>query len=283
MTPQKDLASSFSTSKSGKYITVRLIRTKFQDGKSLTASDVKFTVEAFKAAGKKCEYKDMVDAISSVSVLGSRTLRIYFNDSTDMSLEKLTFPILPSHRYSGTSDLNSQKSSFKPVGTGQYKYSSYDKTSELVLKAYSGYHGTAAKSTVKFTVIPNKSSAYNLLQSSTLSLLVSDKQNREANIDNSTVKTVNFPSSQMEMIGFNMKSGATKNKYVRQAVAMAVNSSKIAETAYSGSAMVNDNLYFPNYLDQHFVKQFERQGEGGQNDQKCPRKHQSECYDNVGK
>jgi ABC-type dipeptide transport system, periplasmic component len=251
LTPTKNLAKRIAVNQAAKSITVVLVKTNFQDGRQLTATDVVFSVQAYKAEGSKCRYYDLVKDITSVRKINSRTCRIYFDSASDMSVAHLTFPILPAHRYDySVSTLLAAKQNFRPVGTGQYKYSSFDTTRLLTLKAYADYHGDMAVNTVKISVIPNKSaaSAFNLIQSSTISLLISKSPTREGSIEKSAVKIKNFASSQMEMIGFNIKKTEMENKTIRQAIATAVNNKAIIQNCYSGSGMRNDNLYYPGYL-----------------------------------
>lgn len=251
LTPQKNLARTINVDKSKRRITVRLVNTEFQDGKQLTASDVKFSVSAYQTQGSKCRYYDLVKDISYVSKVNSKTCRIYFNNASDMSLAHLTFPILPAHRYGySVSSLLSNKTDFKPVGTGALKYIKFDKTRQLYLKPYDNYHGDKATSKVYFQVMPNKGtdSSLHLLESSSLSMMVLTKETREGTIEKSDVTIKNFASPQMEMIGFNTKKTAMSDKKVRQAIATAVNCSSIIQNCYSNSGMTNDNLYFPGYL-----------------------------------
>lgn len=251
LTPQEDLANRCVVNKSSKSVTVKLKSAKFQDGHKVTASDVKFSVEAYQTQGKECRYYYLVEPVSSVKVVNDRTVRFYFDKSDEMQLARLTFPILPSHRYDSVSDLLSSKSSFKPVGSGQYKYKSYEETNKLKLVPYSDYYGEKAQSDVTFSVMPNRDSdtAINLLESSTISCLISSSETRDADIQKSSVSIVDFPSSQMEMIGFNCKKKkVTKNKNIRKGIACAVNTSKIIQSCYSNCAQKNDNLYFPGYL-----------------------------------
>ena len=60
MTPQPDLAKSYKFNKDSGTVTIDLIDTEFHDGKALTANDVKFTIEAYKAAGSECRYSHLM-------------------------------------------------------------------------------------------------------------------------------------------------------------------------------------------------------------------------------
>lgn len=250
LTPQKDLANRSVVNRSSKSITVKMKSAKFQDGHDVTAEDVKFSVEAYQQQGEKCRYYYLVEPISSVEAVSDDTVRFYFEKKSQMQFARLTFPILPSHEYDSVDDLLSTKD-FKPVGSGQYKYKSYDSSSGLRLTPYSDYYGEKAVSDVTFTVMPNRDSdtAVNLLESSTISYMVSTSDSREADIQKSSVKITDFPSNQMAMIGFNCnKKHVTRKKNIRKGIAYAVNTSQIIRDCYSNCAQKNDNLYFPGYL-----------------------------------
>ncbi|MGI6204696.1 MAG: ABC transporter substrate-binding protein [Anaerovoracaceae bacterium] len=250
LTPQTDLARRSVVNKSSKSITVKMNSAKFQDGHDVTATDVKFSVEAYQQQGEKCRYYYLVEPITSVKVVSDDTVRFYFDKKSQMQFARLTFPILPSNEYDSVDDLLSTKD-FKPVGSGQYEYKSYDASNTLKLTPYSEYYGEKAVSDVTFNVMPDRDSdtAINLLESNTISYMVSKSDTRDSDIQKSSVKIIDFPSNQMEMIGFNCKKKhVTRKKNIRKGVAYAVDTSQIITDCYSNCAQKNDNLYFPGYL-----------------------------------
>lgn len=246
MTPQKDLAEDYRISDN--CVTVTLIDTEFHDGKKLKAEDVQFTIEAFKVAGKKCPYYSLVKNISYTDVQSSKKIKIYFSSSTNMGLDMLTFPILPKHRYDGAYSLAYSTGGFKMVGTGQYKYKSYNKDKSLELIANKNYHGTVAENNVSFIVVSGKGTAFQLVEASSLSAVVTRNVEREANVQQKKQRIIDFPGNELEYIGFNFNNNATYSKDIRKAVATAIDNETMIQEIYVNSGMTTDCMYYYGYL-----------------------------------
>ena len=99
-----------------------------------------------------------------------------------MSLDYLTFPILPEHKYDGISDVLGRKSSFKPVGTGKYQYKSSVEDKEIKLSSNEEYHGIVPKNSITFSVVQNPDTAYQLVEASSLSAIFTKDSNREKHV-----------------------------------------------------------------------------------------------------
>lgn len=93
-----------------------------------------------------------------------RNVRIYFSDNYDCSLDALTFPILPRGEYSSAGALLKDTDEFVPVGTGMYKYSSYDSLKELDLSPNESYFADKAQKSVSIKILPEKTMASNMLE-----------------------------------------------------------------------------------------------------------------------
>lgn len=246
--PKNNLAADYRINKGSDSINISLISAKFHDGKPLTSSDVKFSIEAYKAAGSECLYYPLVKNIYSVKTRGDNQVKIYFNNGSHMSLDYLTFPILPEHKYDGISDVLGRKSSFKPVGTGKYQYKSSVEDKEIKLSSNEEYHGIVPKNSITFSVVQNPDTAYQLVEASSLSAIFTKDSNREKHVQRKSQVMLEFPSNEAEIIGFNMSKEGTSVKNVRKAIAYAIDNSEIIHNVYDNSAIHNDSLYYPNYL-----------------------------------
>ena len=246
MTPQKDLVEDYKIGDNS--VTVTLIDTEFHDGKKLKAKDVQFTIEAFKYAGKKCPYYSLVKNISYTDVQSSKKIKIYFSSSTNMGLDMLTFPILPAHRYDSAWSLAYSTGKFKMVGTGQYKYKSYNADKSLELIANKNYHGTVAENNVSFIVVSGKATAFQLVEASSLSAVVTRSIEREANVQQKKQRIIDFPGNEMEFIGFNFNNNQTYSKDIRKAVATCIDNETLIQEVYINSGMLTDSMYYYGYL-----------------------------------
>jgi peptide/nickel transport system substrate-binding protein len=249
LTPTPELVENYTISKKDLSITLTLRKdVVWHDGDAFTAADVKYTIDAFKAAADRSLYQIDISKIKSAKIDENDNLTIYFNSPTEMSLDLLTFPILPKHQFNKIDDAIDKVAGFKPIGTGAYQFNSYDSTSQLTLTANSGYFGKLAENTLVFQVLPNKLNFFNLLKASNLSLIISKSATRESEISDEDVTVVDFPSNEVEYLGYNFLHPDLAKRSVRIAIASAIKPEEIIEESYYGSGIPNDNIYFPGYL-----------------------------------
>jgi peptide/nickel transport system substrate-binding protein len=249
MTPTESLVSGYQFDRSNDTLTLDLREgVKWQDGKTLTAKDVSYSISVIRSAGADSLYTAVSDAIDNVKVLDTYRLRIYFSSGTEMGLDLLTFPVLPAHQYKTASKAAAAGEGFKPVGTGPYAFKSYDPTTELVLVPNGDHAGGAPENQLVFRVLPTNSNLFNLLKASSLSLIVSRDADRETRISGSDVTSVNFPQDRVEMLGYNMAGAATQKRSIRKAIACAIDVQGLIDECYYGSGIRSGSLYYPDYL-----------------------------------
>lgn len=247
--PTPELVESYSISKKDQSISLTLRQgIVWHDGQEFNAEDVKYSIDAFKAAGDRSLYYMDVSKIKNAKVIENNTITVYFNASSEMSLDLLTFPIIPKHQFEKIESALNKVTGFKPIGTGAYQYQSFDPTSQLTLIANEEYFGESAKNTLVFQVLPNQLNFFNLLKASNLSLIVSKEATRESEISGENVTVVNFPSNEMEYLGYNFLQPDLAKKSVRIAIASAINPKELIDESYYGSGVTNDDIYFPGYL-----------------------------------
>lgn len=224
----------------------------FSDGVNVTGSDVKFSIESYldAAASNSTIYKDYVSNIKSVAVdRGDRyTVRISFKNPNNVTLDSLTFPILPEHLFKKGSAAKSTSGSFIPVGSGPYKVASYNDISELKLVANENYNGTKVNNNLVFTVLPEREDVIPLIEVNNVSIGFLDAISRDTLIADKKINRKNFISDEAEVLGFNFGKEAMTNKKLRQAIAYAVDNQEINESAYYKNGVLSDTIYFPGYL-----------------------------------
>jgi len=247
--PIPQLVENYTINKENQSITLTLRKNVlWHDGVGFTAEDVKYSIDAYKAAGAQTLYQIDISKIKNAKVNGSDNVTIYFNAATDMGLDLLTFPILPKHQFAKIANALEKVAGFKPIGTGAYQYQSFDPTSQLTLTSNTGYYGEIAQNTLVFQVLPNKQNFFNLLKASNLSLIISKSATRESEVSGEDVTVVDFPSNEVEYLGYNFLQSDLAKRSVRIAIASAINPKEIIDESYYGSGITNDNIYFPGYL-----------------------------------
>ena len=243
------LVSEYSINTDRAFVEITLKKgVKWHDGKTLKASDVAFTVNTMKAAGKSCPYYDKVKKINSSYAKSASVVMIYFNNNYNCSLDDLTFPIVSSSQYSSSGAFIAAVDGFKPVGTGQYKYKSYSKKKQLRLVPNEEYYGERAEKNITVTLLPERDLAANVMEIDSVTCYVDSAANRKSIALDREYKIYDIPSSDVEFIVLNTEGKYLSRKEMRQAVAYAVDTESILEKAYMGDGILTDTIYYPDFL-----------------------------------
>jgi peptide/nickel transport system substrate-binding protein len=129
------VAESHSISEDGKVYTFKLRNgVKFHDGTTVTAEDVKYSIE--RCAGINGDGTPLVEAFSNVDkveIPDESTIDIYLKEADTEFLAYLTVAIVPEH----VEDLEAD-----PVGTGPFHYVSRSPQENIVLEKFSDYWDT---------------------------------------------------------------------------------------------------------------------------------------------
>ena len=243
------LVKSYTVNTEKSYIDIKLkTGIKFHDGKTLTAKDIKFTVDAIKSQGKTSLYYEKVSKIYSVNLEKDKDyeLRIYFKDNYDCALDNLTFPIVSSNQHNSVSAfLKDEK--FTPVGTGMYKVESYDQYKELKLIPNTSYFDGVAKNNIVAQIIPDKSNLANLIENGMITCYLEKGSDRRTTVTDNDFKMYDIVSNEVDFIYFNT-SGIFKETNMRKAVCYAIDSESVLEKGYMNDGILTDTIYFPNFL-----------------------------------
>ena len=251
LAPVGVLAKSYSYGVDGTSLTVELRNdVVWQDGVAFGASDVKFSVEAYQSAmgSGGSIYNPYISLIQSVKVEGDHTVIVNFKQKTNVAVENLTFPILPSHKYKFPKDLQKQVDGFVPVGTGPYRIESVDPGKSILLVGNSNYYGEVPQNTLLAKIMPGKEEAINLFEIGETHLSILKELDRNTLLDNAKVRVHSFPSNEAEVLGFNFRNETLKVPEVRRAISAAIDRQAILESCYFNSGILNDTIYYPNYL-----------------------------------
>lgn len=247
------LVDSYSYSADGSSVSIQLKKgILWHDGVELSAKDVKFTIDTLvsASASNSTIYGANLRNVLSVKLDNDpHHLTVYFKENRNNSMTNFTFPIIPIHQFRNIEDVQKVNAKFIPIGTGRYEVTDYDELSHITLNGYKDYHtGNSPANTLKFIVVPEKEQAVNLLDINNISLTFSKEIKRETIYTNKDVNVINFPSNEVEIIGYNINARALKDKRVRQAIAYAINTKQIIESSYYKNGIQNESIYYPNFL-----------------------------------
>lgn len=248
------LADSYSYAPDGTSVTIRLKQgITWQDGRDLTAADVKFTIDAiaFAAASGDTIYGGNIANVKSTKLDNGDPyqITIFFKNVEDISLNNFTFPIIPAHQFKNTDAVKKQNPAFIPIGSGPYRVADYNDLSHIILTGNENYHGDRVpENTLNFLIIPQKRDAVNMMDINNISVTFSKDIDRDTTYANREVSVINFPSNEVELIGFNFRNPVLRDAKLRKAIASAIDTEEIIESAYYRNGIQNDNIYFPNFL-----------------------------------
>ena len=243
-----NLVDSYTVNTEKAYIEIKLKSgVKFHDGNTLTADDVKFTINAILSQGNNSLYYPKVSKITLVTVENDNNLKIFFKNNYECSLDCLTFPIVSSKQYGSVSAFLKAEN-FTPIGTGEYKYSEYDPYKALELVPNNSYFGTKATKNVTVQIVPDKNNLANLIENGTITCYVDRGSDRKTVVTDNEFKMYDMISNEVDFIYFNTSSGIFKDKDARKAAAYAIDSKSVLEKGYMNDGVLSDTIYYPNFL-----------------------------------
>lgn len=125
--PIEDLAESYEYDEANMTYTFHLRDgVKWHDGKDFTAKDVVFTYDLLtKDESLTASITSNYEDIKEVTAEDDLTVKIVMADYNAAMLDNFTIGILPEHLLKGE-DINTTSFNQKPVGTGRYKFVSWD-------------------------------------------------------------------------------------------------------------------------------------------------------------
>lgn len=238
------LAESWEELDEGKRIRFKL-RTgvTFHNGEPFNAAAVKFTFDRLLGEeGAKGPQRSNYTAISEVEVIDDNTVDFHLSAPDPVLLTKLAgygAMILPPKYVTENTE---EFFNLNPVGTGPFKFVSYEPKVSLNLAAYDGFWGDKAKlSELEFRFITEPATAVAELQAGRVDLVI------PPTIPVAMVPTIEAdPNLVLESVAsptvwalrYNTRDGITADQNVRKALIMAVDRDTIVKEILGGQAEV---------------------------------------------
>jgi ABC-type transport system substrate-binding protein len=244
-----ELASNVERSEDGLTFTFTLRDgVTFHDGRPLTSADAKYTLDMVLANSfaKSASFFEGTGAnrkgyVSSVQAPDARTLVVRLNKPwTGLLPNLVAIPVIPKDSY------QSQKA--HPLGTGPFKFKSYDGTQQVVdMEANPRYwDGPSQVSTVRVRVISDANALQAELQSGRVDIaplptsLSPDSIKGLGSDPNLTVHQ--FTGSNVNLLTFNTKEAPLDNIKVRQAIAYAIDREPLIRELLLGQGKIAHSI-----------------------------------------
>lgn len=248
LTPGPDLAKSWQTSSDGTVWTFDLVQgVKFHDGRSLTADDVKFSIERVLDPNTKAGvYAAGIQEVDRVDVVNTSRVKITLKQPSAVLLDGLArVMIVPAG--TGASTAN------KAIGTGPYKMRDYAVNDRLVLDKFDGYweSGKPYMDGVTIQTIPDTTALFTALTSGTVAVYWQLEPKFAKQLEgNPNVRLLFAPhSSVITYLQIDNQSEPFSHVEARQALLYALDLKTINQVAFFGTGKIppGNNLLPPGH------------------------------------
>lgn len=241
--PQPQLAEKWEVSPDSKTYTFKLRNgVTFHDGKPMTSADVKFTYEEILGKYHPRTQNLVKQRIAAIETPDATTVVFKLKDPyAPFLIQQTVFeaPIFPKHLYEGTDILKNDYNA-KPVGTGPFKFSAWNRGQNITLVRNAAYFEKDLPylDGIKFQMIPeaqNRTVALELGEADFIGDFYTPKTDVPRLAKNE--KLVQRRGSTIPAIYFlmiNTQSPAFKTAEARQALAFAIDRNRMVQQAAGG-------------------------------------------------
>lgn len=245
--PQPSLAESWEVLSDGKtwLFTIRE-GVYFHNGPELTAYDVVASMDTIKAVAadptradnEKGLYCLLTEYCTSWEADDARTLRVRTDKPSYSLLYAMTFPVTQAQ---SARDIN-------PPGTGPYRVSYYVPGQTLWLEANQNWWGqTPRVSEITGVWYENTEEALAAYEAEEVDVLMTRSISavRYRGTVSSRTNSYDYSTRQLECLVYNTYAGKLSDARMRQAIAYAINRSRLMTTVYQGVATATDTIQHP--------------------------------------
>ena len=238
--PYPDLAASIAVSDDGLVYTFDLRRNvAFHDGTPFTAEDVEYTLDHLKNPDTGYPYATQLEPIAETVVVDSHTVRVRLSVPTGPFLVNLAFPgtaIVSKTIAESGHDINTT-----PIGTGPYKFVSYQPGTVIKLEHNPDYYEGDKPyiQELEYRIISDHTAITNALQSGVVDFSnVIPAKDWAAIEANPALTKVPIEGGRWFWVGVNNQVEPLNNAKVRQAIAHAVDRQAIVDAVFYGLAKI---------------------------------------------
>jgi len=217
----------------------------FQDGSKLTPEDVVFSVRRIINPDFRSPQLSQFDQIASAEITGAAQVTLHTKTTYPVLLAQLVKLSIVPKAY--VEKLGDQRFNQEAMGSGPYKLRTWQRGQQSVLEANDAYwRGKPPFRTVTFRAVPDaptriadaRSGRADITRGLNPDDAVALKSERD-------LKVLAVPTERVAYLFVNAQAGATKDRRIRQAIAMAVDRDTIISALQQGYAKPVDILLSP--------------------------------------
>jgi peptide/nickel transport system substrate-binding protein len=234
-----DIASSWETPDDKTIVFKLNPNAKFQNGKPVTAQDVKWTYDSTMGPDLVTSKKSGYSAVSSIEAPDAQTIIFHLKEPNGGLFDNLNLGIVPQ----GT-DTNIAKS--KPIGAGPYKVVEFKTDESVELEAFDQYHLGAPKiKHITVRIIPDLTTMVLELRRGTINLEINQIAFENVGEFEKSPKhqVIKKPGSVWQYLAFNLHDRTLSNVNVRRAIAHAIDRQKIVTDLLRGHGVPTDSMF----------------------------------------
>ena len=227
---------------------------KFHNGDEMKASDVKFSLERALASP---EVSHILAGINGVEVLDDYTVKVTTEKPMAAILNNLSHTTIAVLSEKATTEAG-DKFGQNPIGTGPYKFVSWQSGDRVTLEAFPEYwKGEAPTKNVVFRNIVEETNRTIGLETGELDIIY-DIQGMDKNKlkDDERFNLIEGPQVSITYLGFNMKKAPYDNPKVREAISYAIDQKPIIDTVFLGAGEPANSIIGPNVWGYYDVEKF---------------------------
>jgi len=227
---------------------------KFHNGDEMKASDVKFSLERALASP---EVAEIISGINSVEVLDDYTVKVTTEKPMAAILNNLAHTTIAILSEKATKEAG-DKFGQNPIGTGPYKFVSWQSGDRITLEAFPEYwQGEAPTKNVIFRNIVEDTNRTIGLETGELDIVydISGMDKNKLKDDDRFV-LIEGPQASLTYLGFNMKKAPYDNPKVREAISYAIDQKPIIDTVFLGAGDPANSIIGPNVWGHYDVEKF---------------------------
>ncbi len=235
---------------------------KWHDGEPITADDIVFSSNVVLDEEQAVPYStyllDSEGNPGEVSKKDDSTAVINFKVSNTGFLGSLSqLYCIPEHIYKDVKNIGESELNYEPVGSGPYKFVSYNSGQTYTVERFDDYFDTPSNiKTINFKIIKDTNTAIAALQSGDLDAMSISGVDHDTVAGINTVTINNYNSGNVDAIGFNQLNENLAKPEVRQAIAYALNKEELIQFAYTSldfaqpaySILTPNTLYYDDSL-----------------------------------
>lgn len=249
------LAESYFIFNEGKTISIELKDDiRWHDGVSLTTDDVAFTIDVIKYSNGESTYGNLLknnlgidkinyNSVISTKIIDEKIIEITFDRAYLNNLEVLTFPIIPKHVFEERNYRNSIINALKTdnytlIGTGPYKFLSYEKQKYVnLIKNKDYWNGTPYIDEIVGKVLDDDELILTAFETGQINFASTVGFDWDKYRQNDRIKVLEYISPNYEFLGFNFNSElmiGEKGQAIRKAIAYGINRQDLIYKVYLG-------------------------------------------------